>query len=72
MFTTTASAGEALGTVAGNTVVTANCAAKAAVLATVCFIHGFKAGWLRATTVTEQDRSNAEACFALTCVAREQ
>jgi len=71
MFTRTVSAGEVVGTVAGNAVVTVNCAAKAAVLAGACFIHGVKAGWLRATTVTEQDRSNAEACLALTCVARE-
>ena len=72
MFTRTVSAGEAVGTVAGNVLVAANCVAKSAVLASACFIHGFKAGWLRATTVTEQDRSNAKAYLAVICVGREQ
>jgi len=71
MFTRAISAGEVAGTAAGNTVVTLNCAAKATVLTAACFIHGFRAGWRRATTVTEQDRSNAEARLISTSVGSQ-
>ena len=60
MFTRSASAGEFVGSTVGKTVVTANTAAKAAVLASTCFVRGFKAGWLRATTVTPQERRDAK------------
>ena len=65
MFTRSASAGEFVGSTIGKTVVTANTTAKAAVLASACFARGFKAGWLRATTATPQERRDAEARLAL-------
>jgi hypothetical protein len=68
MFTRSASAGEFVGSTVGKTVVTANTTAKAAVLASACFVRGFRAGWLRATRVTPQQRSTAEARLALVCI----
>ena len=68
MFTRTVSAGEVVGTVAGHTVVTLNCAAKAAVLASTCFARGFKAGWLRATTVTTEEHKAVQPCLPAACV----
>jgi hypothetical protein len=61
MFTKFTSAGALVGSAVGNTMVTANVAAKAALLASACFVRGFKAGWLRATSVTPQERRTAEA-----------
>jgi hypothetical protein len=40
-------------------------AAKAAALASICFVRGFKAGFQRVTNVTPQERSAAEARLAL-------
>jgi hypothetical protein len=68
MFTTSIYAGEFIGSTVGNAVVAANTTAKAAVLTSACFVRGFKAGWLRATTVTPQERRDAEARLALVCI----
>ena len=53
------SAGAAVGSTVGKTVVTASSAAKAAVLIGVCFVRGFKVGWHEATRTTEEERRAA-------------
>ena len=65
MFTRSVYAGEFVGTTVGKTVVIANTTAKAAVLMSACFVLGIKTGWVRATTVTPQERRTAEARLVL-------
>jgi hypothetical protein len=61
-------AGEHVGAFLGNTVAGVNSIAKSGAIAALCFVGGVKAGWLRATTVTPQERKAAEGRLALGCI----